>query len=327
MRASNPGERKLAGPGFSRQTQFTAILVATDLSAQENLALQRAWRLADAQRAALKLMYMPPAGQPVARDAAVRLARLARHLEDTFALRVKTVPLQSHRLEDLVAQSRGMDLVVLPHRRERSTAAFFRGQPVLRLVRNASCPVLVTRQAGGQHYGRILVAVDFSPESERLVRIAAGLEAHAELEVFHAIDTLGEARLRAAEAREEAVRTYRERCLRDAQKGMLTLTDSFDARRNRVSTLIGRGDPGRQAVVQQERSGADLVVVGKRRSSAWQDFFSGSVAHRVLSWGSSDVLVVPPAREPATGPIAARRIHGADGAAALEMRPAGRRAS
>jgi len=303
-----------------------SILVATDLSVPDMLALQRAWRLAHAHRATVKLMYVPPRGQQVPATAAERLGDTARLLEQGLGLRVTTVPIQAHRLEDLVAQARGMDLVVLPHRRERSTAAFFRGQPVLRILRSCSCPVLVARQVGGEHYRRILVAVDFSPGSEALVKLAADLDGEAELELFHAFSTRGEARLRAAEATEQAVRAYRERCQRHAQKRMLVLTDSFEARRNRLFTMIGRGDAGRQTVVQQERSGADLVVVGKRRSSAWADFFCGSVAQRILSWGSSDVLVVPPAYAPASAPVAARRMKGTM-APALDIRPAGRRGS
>ena len=58
-------------------------------------------------------------------------------------------------------------------------------------------------------------------------------------------------------------------------------------------SAVGRGDPARQAAVQQEYVGAELIVVGKRRRSAVADFFCGSVAQRLLSWSSSDVLVVP----------------------------------
>lgn len=314
MRASNTGERKLAGlvpipvPAQATSEPIRAILVATDLSAQEDAALQRAARLAVAHRAAVKLMYLPPLGQEVPRSAAARLAHAARQLEEGHGLRVRTVPVQKHGPEQLAAEAGSVGLVVLPHRRERSTAAFFRGQPVLRLLRTCGRPVLVARQPAGEHYRRILVSVDFSPASAALVNIAAQLDQRAELELFHAISTLGEARLRSAEATEHAIRVYRERCLRIARDRMLTLTDSFDARRNRFFTAIGRGDPGRQAVVQQERSDADLVVIGKRPSSAWEDFLCGSVAHRVLSWGSSDVLVVPQLQVPATAGIAARRM-------------------
>ena len=285
-----------------------SILVATDLSVPENIVVRRALRLAIAHDATIRLKYMPPTGQKPAPDAATRLSRLAGELQDAVGLRIATAAVQPHKVEDLCADARGVDLLVLPHRRERSTGAFFRGQPVLRVLRTARCPVLVARRSADADYGRILVAVDFSAESEALLQLAGDLDAHAQLELFHAVDTLGEARLRAAEATEHAVRAYRERCVRNARERMVTLTDSFDARRNRLLTHIGRGDPGRQVVVQQERSDADLVVLGKRRSSAWEDFFCGSVAHRVLSWGSSDVLVVPLGLAPATAPHAARRI-------------------
>ena len=303
-----------------------SMLVATDFSVQERLALQGAWQLACAHRASVKLMYMPPAGQPVPGPAAARLADAARQLEESPGLRVQTVPLRKERhFDELVAQARGVDLVVLPHRRERSTAALFRGEPVLRLLRRAARPVLVVRQGGDGHYGRILVAVDFSPSSEALVQFAADLEPRAELEIFHALGTRDEARLRSAEAPEHAVRAFRRRMARRAREQLLTLSDSFTARRNRVLTMMGRGDPGQQAIVQQERSGADLLVVGKRRSSAWADFFSGSVAHRVLSWGGSDVLVVPDAYLQASAPMAAHRLAGGT-ATALPM-PAAARSS
>ena len=304
-----------------------SILVVTDLSAQENMAVQRAWHLADTHRATVTLMYMPARGQQVPGNAGARLANAARQIEESLEVRVRTAPVKAQELEDLVAQARGMDLVVLPHRHERSTAAFFRGQPVLRLLRGCSGPVLVARRTGGGPYQRILVSVDFSAESQAVVQLAATLDPQAQLEIFHAISTLNEAKLRSAEATEQAVRAYRQRCLQHARQQMLTLTDSFDARRNRVSTVIGRGDPGRETVVQQERCGADLVVVGKKRSSAWEDFLCGSVAHRVLSWGRSDVLVVPHAPVQAAAPIAGPRLRRGQVNPALDVQPAGRRLS
>lgn len=296
-----------------------SILVATDLSAQENVAVQRAARLAYTHRATLTLMYMPVPGQQVPATAAARLADAARQLEENLELRVKTAPLKAYTLQDLAQQAKGVDLVVFPHRRERSTAAFFRGQPVLRLLRCCSCPVLVTRQMRGAHYRRILIPVDFSAQSEALVRLAADFDPESQLEIFHALSTRDEAKLRSAEATEQAVRAYREQCLKHAKTRMLALTDSFDTRRNRLLTTLGRGEPGRQTVVQQEHSGADLVVVGKSRASAWEDFLCGSVAHRILSWASSDVLVVPQPYAPATAPMAARRIRAAGGGTALDM--------
>ena len=309
-----------------------SILAVTDLSARDDSAVQRACQLAAVHRANLKLLYLPARGQPAQPAAAARLADTARRLEDSLALRVRAAPVQADtgtfRLEDLVAEARGMDLVVLPHRQERSTGAFFRGQPVLRLLRRCCCPVLVARQPrAAEPYGHVLVAVDFSPASPTLVKLAGSLDPHARLEIFHAIGMQDESKLRSAEAPAAAVRAFRQKCLRHAQQRIVALTDSFDARRNRVLTAIGCGDPGRQTIIQQEHSGADLVVLGKSRSNAWADFFLGSVAHRVLSWGSSDVLVVPQAYLEATAPLALRRARRNGSAPALAMRPAGRRAS
>jgi nucleotide-binding universal stress UspA family protein len=307
---------------------ITSILVVTDLSARENIAVQRACQLAHAHRASIKLMYVPARGQPVLPAASSRLANLATQLEEGMQLCVRTAPLKSHQLKDLVAEAQEADLVVLPHRNERSTAAFFRGQPVLSLLRQCSRPVLVVRKAHTAPYGRVLVAVDFSEASKALVELAAEIDPSAELEIFHAISTLDEAKLRSAEAPEQAVRAYRERCLKQARERIVSFSDSFDARRNRVLTVIGRGDPGHQTVIQQQHSGANLVVLGKTRSTVWEDFLRGSVAHYVLSWGSSDVLVVPDAYLKATAFLEPR--HAARVVAntpALPLRPAGRRAS
>jgi nucleotide-binding universal stress UspA family protein len=253
-------------------------------------------------------MHAPASGREPAPGAVARLAQAAAPLHARLEFRVETVPaLPGDTMERIAAEARGADLVVLPHRRERSTAAFFRGQPVLRLLRAAGKPVLVVRRAGGPHYRRILVGVDFTPASQAIVKLAAQLDPLAQLELFHAIDTRGESHLQAADATMEAVRTYRAHCLEKAQQHMLSVTDSFAARRNRVLTAIGRGSPGQQILIQQEHAGADLVVVGKSESSAWLDFLRTSVAHRVLSWGTSDVLVVPEAAATGMVPAGGRR--------------------
>ena len=55
-----------------------SILVATDFSPQEHAALRRAWRLADAHRASVTLMYLPPAGRlGIPDDLAIIICTLA----------------------------------------------------------------------------------------------------------------------------------------------------------------------------------------------------------------------------------------------------------
>ncbi len=282
------------GDAASGTPSFQSILALTDLSARSLHAVERAARLAADHGALLKLMYAPANLAPLAHaEAATELAGLARAMSARFDVLVKQVAGAGGGLAQVVDEARHADLVVLRHERDRSPGAFFTGQPVERLLRQLHCPVLATRPHTRLRYGRILVAVDFTPASHELVSLAHGLDAHASLELFHALNAMHESKLRYADVSDHALRTYRHDCQRRARERLLWLTDSSSARRNRVMSTLGRGDPARQATVQQQHARADLLVVGKRRAHPLADFFFGSVAQRVLCWATGDVLVVP----------------------------------
>ncbi|WP_421954510.1 universal stress protein [Polaromonas sp.] len=270
-----------------------SILAVTDFSASGHHALERAAMLAAQQRALLKLVYADMDGSPARADAQERLAHLARQLAQQFGIDVRMVGRAENTLHEVAEEARGTDLLVLAHEHRRSLASILRGHPAMQLMRLASCPILVTKLAPGARYARILVAVNFRPESKTLVRLACLLDSDAEVGLFHALSTRDEAKLRSAEVSVDVLKAYRQECMLYAQDRILSLTDSFDARRNRVQSTIERGDPARQAVIQQQYAGADLLVVGNRRRTWGMDFLAGSVAQRVLSWARSDVLLVP----------------------------------
>ncbi|MDM0018322.1 universal stress protein [Variovorax saccharolyticus] len=288
--------------------QIRSILAVTDLSLQANLAIERAAQLAVEHRAILKLMVLPARVDAPPANGASRLTHAAKDLASRLGITVRTVEQTANTLADVAEEATCADLLVLGYRRERTLAALLRGQPAERLARLCRCPVLVTKTVPRHRYRRILVAVDFTPASKRLVKLAWVLDGDAEVELFHAISTLNEAKLRSAEASQQAIKAYRHECMRHARDRIFWLTDSFDARRNRVMTAIGHGDPALQAVVQQEHAGADLLMVGKRSNSPFADFIFGSVAQRVLGWASSDVLIVPDDAQTATRVAARQRI-------------------
>lgn len=238
-----------------------SILVVTDLSAHEGVAVQRACLLADTHRALLKLMYSPGRGDPPLPRASHRLANAARQLEEILELRVRTAREYATSVADIAREARGSDLVVMAWRLESRLATLFTGQPVHALLRRCSTPVLVARGAPQSHYRRVLVATDATPASNVRARLAARLDPLAQLELFPVT-------------------------------------------------------AGKTARLQQEHTGADLVVVGLRRQSAWSDFVSGSSAHRALRWARGDVLVVPDDCVPATRGNAAARLMPAPGAVA-----------
>jgi nucleotide-binding universal stress UspA family protein len=288
-----------------------SLLAVTDFSSRGDHALARAGHLCAEHRASLKLLCVAYPGEPPPPDAACRLAHHALQLQQRHGIRVRALNPIAFSNDDVLAAARSADLLVWGTARARGVRAFLLGQPVEAVLRQCRRPVLVVRRPAEAAYRSLVVAVDFSEASRGLVDLGFALNQHADVELFHAISTANEGKLRYAEVSEHAIKVYRDQCRRHAQDRMFWLTDSYDARRNRVLSAIGHGDPARQVLVQQQRSGAELVVVGKHPASALSDYVFGSVAQRVLDRGSgSDVLVVPHDWEPASSTTAVERLEG-----------------
>lgn len=272
----------------------------TDFSQQGDYALARAAHLCAEHGAALKLLCVAFPGEPPPQDAAQRLEQHALQLGQRHGVRAHAAGQLDFSVEDVLAAARSADLLVWGAERVRSVRSFFAGQPVEAILRQCQRPVLVVRRLAQGPYRSLVVAVDFSEASRSLVDIGFALNPDAQVELFHAVSTANEGKLRYAEVSEQAIEAYRRECRRYAQGRMFWLTDSYDARRNRVLSVIGHGNPARQVLVQQQRSGAELIVVGKHPASVVSDFVFGSTAQRILRDGAGDVLVVPHEHQPAS---------------------------
>jgi nucleotide-binding universal stress UspA family protein len=295
-----------------------SILAVTDFSPRGNNALARAALLSAEHGATLKLVYLAYPGEAPPADAATRLAHHALQLGQRHGIRVRAVNRLAFTVQDLRPEVSCADLVVWGTATASSLRTFFLGQPVEELLRTARRPILVVRSSAEQDYKNLLVAVDFSQVSRGLVDLGFALNPAAQLELFHAVSTANEGKLRYAEVSEQAIQAYRRECQRYAQGRMFTLTDSYAARRNRLLSSIGRGDPARQVLVQQQHTRADLIVVGKHPASALSDLMFQCVAHRLLRDARTDVLVVPHDFLPASSASAVARL--ADEPAARRVR-------
>ncbi|RZL91175.1 MAG: universal stress protein [Variovorax sp.] len=271
-----------------------SILAVTDLSPQGNRAVLRAAMFAAQQHALLKIMYAPwDLGGSINTDVKQDVKRLATETYTRFDILVKNVADTSGHLQAVAEEARWADLLVVGEHSKKSAKAFFCGQTIERLQRIVPCPILLARLDVFHRYRRILVAVDSTPSSRKLLKLARSLDRNAEIESFHALSTKLGVKLRDKDVSEQAVKTYQKESTVNPQEHLFRASDSSTDRRNRVATMIGRSDVALQAVIQQQHSNAELIVVGKRRSSGFSDFLFGSVAHRVLWWSRGDVLLVP----------------------------------
>lgn len=285
-----------------------SILTVTDFSASGDRAVARAALLAAALGAELTIAHAALHDAQAPPDAAERLTQTARSLASRHGLRVQSLHCGDRPWARIATLSSRADLLVIGQPRRRSCWTLLFGCELERLSYRSQCPLLVVKKGPLRAYRRLLVALDFSSRTPPLLRLAAAVAPGASIELFHALSTFGEARRRAAAARQEALASYRSELRREAQGRLLRLRESLDARRNRVMTTIGRGDPLEQLLVQQDYAEADLLLVGQRRRSWLQRCFDAPVAQRLLAHAGSDVLLVPQDHVPPSGTWARLRL-------------------
>ena len=221
------------------------ILAVTDFSSHGDHALLRAALLSAEHGAELKLAHIHRLGDNSPMDAATRLAHHALQLSQAHGISVGVSSRLFHSVEDFDAEVAAADLVVWGTAQVKSLRTFFLGQPVEQLMRNAGRLVLVVRRAVRQPYRRLLVAIDFTERSRDLMNLSFSFSKLASIELFHAVSTVNEGKLRYAGVSTDAIEAYRDQCRSHSQDRIFCLTDSFDTKRNRVQSAISHGDPAR----------------------------------------------------------------------------------
>lgn len=290
-----------------------SILVVTDFSVRGHNALERAALLSAEHGAALRMAYLSYPGEAPPADAATRLSYHALQLSQRHRIEVSAASRLVHVADDLLPEARAVDLIVWGTALVRSPRSFFFGQPAEEFIRKVRRPVLVVRRSASHPYGRVLVAVDFSAASRALVDLGFAVGKKATLELFHAVSTAFEGKLRYAEVSDRAIEAYREHGMKHAKDKMFRLIDSTELMPNRVQAAIAHGDPSRRTLMQQHCSASELIVVGKHPCSTFWDLMFEGVANKMLRFsegdvGHTDVLVVPHDWERASSALAARRL-------------------
>lgn len=172
----------------------------------------------------------------------------------------------------------------------RSARAF--GSTAGRVVRKATCPVLVVRRGLPVPPERVLLAVDLSPLSADVARSALSLVdrlrvgSHPEVETLFVLTGRQERiiRSRADDEPETVARGHLHRFVsaQDPGTGL------------RMTERLARGDAADQILGRARDVLPDLLVVGTHGRSGFERLMIGSVAADVVRAAPTNVLVVPP---------------------------------
>lgn len=291
------------------------LLCATDLQPRSDAAVDRACQLRDALRASLTLVHVvPPMGaengtlEQRLLSASGRLAHRARHSGDGIQL-----VLRCGRPSTVITdEARNADLVIVGPHQDDSPSDTLRGTLTERLLSEARRPVLVVRRAGRAAYGSVLLALDGSPATEQVVRMAERLPLadDARLAVVHAHEPPYEAMMNTVGVGNLSVARYASASMSQAAAMIHAELQrhSREPARYRVMLMDSRPGPAIRQATSEVRP--DLLVLGTRGHGRFRRALLGSTAHEALRQSECDVLLIPEsanAAPPAAGEDAGRR--------------------
>ena len=279
------------------------ILLATDLSARGDRALDRAAQLARQWNAALVVVHAIEAQPSVVRsptyedlpswrrppDPALAVERqIRRDIHGAVAdLRIIVTEGEPPDVILDAAQREQCDLIVVGAARDQGLGRVFLGRTVELLMRRAPISVLVVKSRPAGPYQHILVGTDFTDEARDGVTVGGKLFPDATFAVMHSFDMpYRSLRNRAELSREftameqEEIRVF----VQDADIG--------DEVRARVVTLIEHGPPEIMMHNYVVEKNADLTVIGTVGRNMLFHLLVGGHAPKIVDGVPSDVLVV-----------------------------------
>lgn len=281
------------------------ILLATDLSARSDRALDRAVTLMRRIGSELVVLHVIeptpgnryyPRTQPVGTLAAIARTQLAHDLgdcADKATIRIEEG--DPAEVIERVAREQASTLIVVGVARVERLGRFTLGTTVEKLVRGVEAPLLIVTDRPRAPYQKVAVAADFSPVSGQALALATDLFPQQRITVFHAYQPLATYAASNVDAHNEQFR----RVAQANYAGWLANLDLAAGARERVVPKIELGDPPRLLREAAEHGAFDLLVIGTRGRGRIFEFFLGSVAKRILAELPCDALFVRESQLPA----------------------------
>lgn len=199
---------------------------------------------------------------------------------------------------DAVAAEYAADVVIVGPHGARPGIWDRPGGTAEKLVRESKYPVLLARNPGDRAPGRLLVPLDESPVTSRVLEWARSLGERdgTEITLLHVVSSTMLNELLSAGAVISGVMVpIPDQVLTNAEMDaggwLQQLASDAQLDRPGVSTLVKAGDPADEILIAAEQLGADLIVMGSS-AHGLRAAILGSVAREVLRAAKTPVLVV-----------------------------------
>lgn len=280
--------------------RFSRILMATDLSARSDRALERAVSIAREHKAPLSVVHVVDEDLPVAiahsvQGAATKairdhLAAIPGSAETEIAVLVTLG--RSYEAILSTAEAADSDLIVLGLHREDAFKDRFRGTTVERVIRFGQRPVLLVKERAREPYRRILVGMDFSVCSRRAVEVAMRMTSGGELHLVHAYAVPFRAFLHGRDTQRDVGKMHEDQMRQMLGKEFAAFYGRSETHESDPKLILRHGDVRQVLRDEASRIKADLLVVGTHGRTGVSHALLGSVAEDILRSPPCDVLAV-----------------------------------
>ena len=279
------------------------LLLATDLSARSDRALERGLQLARQHKAHLTVLHVVDEDLPAA--VGTQLAATAEKEIEALLARTATpgdvdrsvcvTPGREHLAILEAAERDDCDLIILGRHRDEAAGRALRGTTMERVLRQGRVPVLVVADRTDAPYRQVMVGIDFSVFSRFAVKAGFAIAPDADFHLVHAFQTPFEGFLPGSAVRGE-VRGERDEALSrivdDEMSALFGARAMKPAGPGKLHRILRHGEVISVLRAEAARVKPDLLVIGTHGRVGIAHALLGSVAENLLNHPPCDVLAV-----------------------------------
>jgi len=290
--------------------ELNSLVVATDFSRYSEYAVKRATLLAKDRHAKLSVVHCVQTNlltdirevlksgvndiqRKILTRYTIKINRMTKRIVGDTVIDVHTQLLEGEPDDSITAHTLDVDadLLIIGAHGKGFVQRWLVGSVATRLARKSNCPVLVVRTNPKLDYQSVLIGIDFSSASRKLINLARSLAPGAHLILAHACDIALTHTLLDSGATATDIEDYRTLLLDRSREKLISLARETGLNSDQYTVVTGQGSGAGPLLAFEKSYQVDLIVMGKHSRRITQELLLGSVTQTMLSRATSDILV------------------------------------